>query len=497
MSTIPNIMPINWLVPGVAHQFDPSRAIRGLIGMPRSILLIGQGLAAGNAAPNTVVEPTSEPEAIDLFGEGSMLLAMYRAMSRNVSRAMPIYAVMLEDDAGGNAAAGTITVSAAPTGNGTLRLYINGTRLSIAVVGTQTAAQVATNIAAAIEADNSLPVNAVVDGGTAEQVNLTCKWKGETGNDIDLRINYFSGEYLPKDMGITFGAMSGGTGNPDITDALAAIDGVRHTQWVVPYTDSANMLNLEAELDARWAGDQGMLDAQVSTAVRGTTGQLGTWAENRNSQNVFTMNATKTPSSPWEQAARVAARVESQCAIDPAVPFIGKELVGNMPAIDIDLLNPSQRNLLLEDGISTWLEENGRMFIERMVTNYTETPLGAPDKSYRNVNWVKTLSYWRWFVVNEFTKRIQEGFKLAEYIVEPIPGQKIMTAAFGTEEMLRMYQLFIDAGLMQNMDHYQDTLLVQVDGANGRLKIIDEPLLVTQLYQAEVTSAFVAGSLNN
>jgi phage tail sheath gpL-like len=104
------------------------------------------------------------------------------------------------------------------------------------------------------------------------------------------------------------------------------------------------------------------------------------------------------------------------------------------------------------------------------------------------------MSYFRWFRVTDFQTKYQ-GFKLAQYITDPIPGQKIMTKELGEEVCLGQYKLFMDAGLMQNMPYYQETLLVEVDGPNGKLKIQDEPVIVTQHYQTEVTSFVVAGQV--
>jgi len=46
---------------------------------------------------------------------------------------------------------------------------------------------------------------------------------------------------------------------------------------------------------------------------------------------------------------------------------------------------------------------------------------------------------------------------------------------------------------VQNKQYYQDSLVVEIDGPNGKLKIQDEPVIITQHYQTEVTSSVVAG----
>ena len=44
---ITNLLSVNFLVPFVAGKIEFSRAIRGLRGMPRRLLLVGHKLAAG------------------------------------------------------------------------------------------------------------------------------------------------------------------------------------------------------------------------------------------------------------------------------------------------------------------------------------------------------------------------------------------------------------------------------------------------------------------
>ena len=189
------------------------------------------------------------------------------------------------------------------------------------------------------------------------------------------------------------------------------------------------------------------------------------------------------------------AAIESQAAIDPAIPATGIVLLGYKGPSQgnhwtVDQLN----NLLVAGGCPLEIASDYTGSLLRTVTNYTQTSGGAADRSMAELCWLKTMSYYRWFHVTEFQTKYR-GFKLAQYITEPIPGQKIMTAALGEEIMIGLYKLFMDAGLCQHMEHYQDTLVVEVDGPNGKLKIVDEPVIVTQHYQTEITSYVVAGAV--
>ena len=51
---LPNLLSLNFLVPFVAAKIDFSRAIRGLRGMPRRLLLVGHKIAAGTAVLNSI-----------------------------------------------------------------------------------------------------------------------------------------------------------------------------------------------------------------------------------------------------------------------------------------------------------------------------------------------------------------------------------------------------------------------------------------------------------
>ncbi|MBJ9695888.1 phage tail protein [Burkholderia cenocepacia] len=489
---LPNLLSVNFLVPFVAHKFDASKAIRGLVGMPRSVLLIGQ------ANPPAVVDITkrhritSESDAIALLGEGSMLLAMWRMAKSNADLGIPIDVVIVADDATAIAATGKATITIAGEHSaGELPLYIGGTRVRIGVTVNDTAQTAALKMVNAINAIPALPVTAAV-GAAAGEIALTCRWKGATGNSIDMRGTYYADDSVPLGVGLTITPFSGGAVNPDITPVIPAIKGIAPTEYAMPYTDSTNMGILEEELNRRWEFDN-MKDGQAVTVVRGTEGEVSAWLSPRNSPMCHTICVTRDLTNPWETAAAAAAAIESHCATDPALPFTGVALTGYVAARLEDDWEVEQRNNMLVAGGSV-LEsmEDGTANILRMVTNYTKNSGGANDKSWRNLNWVKTLSYFRWFTVNVFQTRYR-GYKLAEYMVDPIPGQKIMTASLGTDIMLNNYEQFISAGLFQNMEYYKQTMQVEVDGTNGKLKIIDQPVLVTQHYQTEITSEFVAG----
>ena len=496
---INNILSLSFLVPFVAAKLDFSRAIRGLRGMPRRVLLVGHKLAAGSRALNTIVTVSTETDAVESFGEGSMLVAMWRAAKANCDLGLPIDCIALAPGTTPVAAATTLvlTNSAGSTAqllqSGEVVVYIGGVRVAVGVTINDTQATVATKLIAAINAVPRLPVTAASTANPNE-VRLVCRWGGTTGNDIDVRNLYYFDDRMPTGLTMTTPAMAGGAVLPDVTPLITAMAGYRATEIVCPFTDSANLGLLETELAARWAATS-MQDGMVVNAVRGTEGALTTFFSTRNSPHIHTLATTKDCTSPWELAAMAGAAIESLAMTDPAAPQSGIKLAGYKGPSAGNHWTVDQLNIMLTLGGSPLnVEPDYSGNLLRVVSNYASTVSGAADRSMAEVCWLKTMSYYRWFHVTEFLTRYQ-GFKLAQYITDPLPGQKIMTLQLGEEIMIGIYKQFMDVGLCQNLDYYRQTLVVEVDAPNGKLRIQDEPVIVTQHYQTEITSYVVAGQV--
>ena len=190
------------------------------------------------------------------------------------------------------------------------------------------------------------------------------------------------------------------------------------------------------------------------------------------------------------------AAIESSAATDPAVGPTAKLLGYAGPVQGQGFVVDAMNNLMLKGGSPLNIAPDYTGSLLRMFTNYKLSPGGAADESMAQMPWLKTMSYWRWFITSEFMNKYNNnGYKLGQYVKQPIPGQKIMTVDLAQEIMLGLYQTFVDAGMMQNLAYYQGKLLVEIDAPNGKLKIVEEPVILTQHYQSEVTSYVVAGQV--
>ena len=170
-------------VPFVAAEFDASNASQGPGILAYNALMIGQKIAAGSGAADTIYPVTSADDLITIAGRGSQLHRMAIAwFASNTSTALSVG--VLADNGAAVVATGTITYTAAATADGVIYLYLGGKRITVAVTSGDAVAALATATAAAINADLDLPVTATPVLGV---VTITHRNKGLNGNDFDIR----------------------------------------------------------------------------------------------------------------------------------------------------------------------------------------------------------------------------------------------------------------------------------------------------------------------
>ncbi|TCC57796.1 phage tail protein, partial [Citrobacter braakii] len=227
-------------VPLVWIDIDNSMAMSAAPAQSRKILVVGQQLASATALPLTLNRITGDSMADELYGRGSMLGEMAK-MVRMANSYTEMYAMGLEDIAQGAAASATVTMLGTATQAGTLALMINGVSVQVGVSIGDEAATIAGNIIAAITAKPATQVTATAKAEAAATVVLTVKWKGVTGNDSDVRLNYYAGEKTPAGISATLTAFSGGTGTPDIQSVVAALGDDWYTDIIFPYLDAQSL----------------------------------------------------------------------------------------------------------------------------------------------------------------------------------------------------------------------------------------------------------------
>ena len=481
-------IPANIRTPGVYTEIDSSQAVRGTQLIPLRYLLLGQKLAAGTATALTAVRVTSVNQAKTLFGAGSMLAIMVEAAiaSNNFSE---LWCMPMADNGAGVSAAGSLTFGGAPTESGTVSFYIGGKRVQIGASSTDTPASLATALVAAITADTTLPVTAVVDGVSTAKVNITARNKGEAGNGIDLRVNYF-GESLPAGLTTTIVQMTGGTGNPDIAPAITALGDEWFQVIGMPYTDAANLTVLETELDSRF-GPLREIEGQAFAAARGTHSAIGTLGDSRNSPHLTIVAASAEPMPPWAKAAETAAIATYYASIDPARPLQTLRYSYCLPPLEADRFTQEERNLLLYDGIATTeVDAGGVMRVERLVTTYKVNAAGAPDIAYLDVETLFTLMTirhdWRDYIERKYPRH-----KLANDGTRFGGGQAVVTPNVIKAEAVAKFREWEELGLVENFDQFKADLIVERNQSDpNRLDVLLPPDVINGLRVVATKIAF-------
>ena len=471
-----NELPASLRLPGVYIEIDNSLAAQAE--QQFKLLVIGQRLSTGAVAEGVPTRITNYNQAEEAFGRGAMLAEMFRKI-KDVDRYTETWGIALDDDVAGGEAAGSVDMPGTATESGTFTLYVGGTKVRAAVTAVDSGDDVVTALAAAINADTTLPVTASVNGVTATQVDITCRWKGETGNDIDLRMNYY-GEKTPKGITVTITPMSGGTANPDIATAIAAMGDEWYNWIVMPFSDTANLVALEAELDGRY-GPMQQKGGRAFAAYRGSHADTGTFGGTRNSPHVTCMGTNILPTPPYLFAAINAIAAANPLALDPARPLQTLWLEGVLPPAIEDRWDDAERNLLLYDGIATYrVTKDGRCLIERQITMYQYNDVGVEDISYLDINRPETLERIRY----EQRARVALLFprhKLSDDNDAAFaPGQPIVTDDVLRGELLALYQVFIERGWCDDYEGYAASIITEIDTASGRANWKDEPRLVGQ-----------------
>ncbi|SFJ67935.1 phage tail sheath C-terminal domain-containing protein [Methylobacterium brachiatum] len=488
-------IPANWKQPLFWLTVDGSQA--GLSTQREPVLQVGQMLPQGVAAKNVPIAVGSPENAAALFGYGSMLHRMAIVHFR-IAPYHELWMMALADPAAGVAATGAIAVTTAPTTAGTIPFYIAGQVVSVLANGSDTAGQLATKIAAAINAVSMLPVSAAVDGTNPAKVNLTCDWKGLTGNDIQLLDCFYGsigGEVLPAGLVLAYTAMSGGTGSPDMTAAIPAIGDDEYDYVALPFTDSVSLALWEIEYgftpSGRW-GWARQLYGGIFSARRDTYANLMTFGPTRNSPNVSIMPVEPTAQAPiWEITAAYAAAAADALLNAPARPLHTLEFTGILPAQRQGRFNGNQRQALATAGLAMQgVAPSGDMMILREQTTYQVNQYGQSDDAYELVTTLFTLARLFRRMKSSVTSKFGRH-QLANDDTAFADGLAIVTPSIVKSELLSEYNSAVFDGLAENFENFKNNLSVERDkNIPTRLNVVYPPDIANGLRTFAVLAQF-------
>lgn len=489
--TIPfKTIPQNIRVPLFYAEVDNSRANTALA--VQRALIIGQITSVGIAVPNVPIISQGASDAA-LQGGADSILALMTAKYRANDTFGELWYLPLADDGAAVAATGTVAFTAAATINGTFYLYVGGVRYVLPVLSSQTTAQLATALAAIINADPTCPVNASVSTNT---VTLTAVNKGPTGNDIDIRVNYLGiagGETSPTGLTWTIVAMASGATAPSLTVGLTNLGTQTFDFIVCPYTDTTSLDALKTflnDLTGRWSYSQ-QLYGHVFAAKAGTFGTLVTFGTGRNNQHETVMGFNDSPTPAWLWASALAAATAVSVRADPAIPMQTVVLQGVQAPPLASRFVLTDRNTLLFDGISTFVvADDGTVSIENEITTYQKNSFGSPDNSYLEIETMYTLAFVLRFMRSAISSKFART-KLAANGTRFAAGSAIVTPNMIRAELIAQYRELEFNGLVQGGDTFRDGLIVEQNASNpNRVDVLWPGILINQLRIFAVLAQF-------
>ncbi|BDA84970.1 tail sheath protein [Aureimonas sp. SA4125] len=473
-----NSIPGNIRAPIIAFEVNSGGQFESV----SRLLLIGHKNTDADLVDSVPARCNSDVEAIAIAGKGSMLAEMMIAARRNAP-AQDIW--LLSTPAVGVAEVRTITVGTLPAAGGTGMLTVAGEPIALTMGAGDTAAAVATALAAAINGyQNALTRSALPFTATSATnvVTLTARHAGAIANDIDVFIPTLTTGNAFTSV-LTLATTTAGTGEPDTSAALAAM-GDDPFDWIVsPFGDDANMdryRSVLSDVSGRWAWNRQSY-GHVYTQRSGTTAVLTTFGLSFDTRHITVLprlTGGTDGATPWAYVAAVAARV---------TPWLSDGALGNVSRNQTGLVvegvvaprdrtkwvnDYASRDSFIGSGLSTLtVRSDGQVAIDKLVTMQRTDGAGNVDTTFRDLQKIGQLMY----ALRRFRARLQAehgqkaiadsnpGDLLAITTAQDIKATMIATAA----EM---------AGVLENIGEFAQRLDLRRNADNPNRVDIYAPL---------------------
>jgi Mu-like prophage tail sheath protein gpL len=385
MNLSPNIP--ETMIPGSYTGYNYYAGPNGLPANIQKVLLIGDKSSAGSIAANKPTEVATEQEAIALAGSGSVLMQMYKAAKKAWKYAQISF--LCYEVAASSAATWAFTLTGTATAAGQVGVDCNGVQFVTGVAKTDTAAAIATALAAEINNTPDAPFTAAADSGT---VTLTAKCKGAYISTAAGGLNVSA---ISTATGVTAGSvtLTAGTGSVNLETALAAAFPERYHIIVSPVNDESNLGKLKTHLEAAAAPLEQRGQRAICAMVSATATAAKAEALKHNYERLHIAAVkTKIDATVWEIAAGLGAIFASNSK--PNVPMNGVAIPGlATPAVE-DKWSGEEQDLLLYGGVIPLVEEDSQLCIVRAVTTKSNNS-GSRFTKLIDTGVIASLDYFR------------------------------------------------------------------------------------------------------
>jgi phage tail sheath gpL-like len=297
-------------------------------------------------------------------------------------------------------ATGTLTLTNNAGAAGTIHLYIAGIYTPVSVSKDDTPTIMGDAVVAAVTENKNLPVTAANVTGV---ITFTSKTILAWGNFIDLSLNLGFEQELPDSVVAAIVAMSGGSGVPDIQDALDALgtdddaNELHFTDVIHGYGQETTVLDKLSAYNGEGNDFVGLYSKTVARPFRSLTGDTATGSSGLNALIILgdgrktdrtngVIAVPGSPNHPSEIAANaigIMARINNDRA---AESYVGKILSGILPGALADrwTSNYDSRDSAVKAGVSPTVIDGNAVLMQNALTFYHPDSVPVNSNGYRS-----------------------------------------------------------------------------------------------------------------
>jgi phage tail sheath gpL-like len=461
-----NTIDVSSRVPRHAMEFDTTSGVRALPVNAKKLLVCGQRLAAGTVAAAVPTPIFRATDSEGYFGAGSILDLMCKAAIK-ANPDVDLTAVAMDDAGGATAATETLTIATTATSTGSFAVDVCDQELLIAVASGDTPTVQASALAAAINANTTLPVTATPVAGV---VTFTSKNKGTVCNGIQLatRIVGPTGSTYTLSNAGSNGYLSGGTGAAVPTTALNAAASTRYHDISVGLNDTTGATAARDYALAQGAAEVGLGEVAIH-GVDDTVANLTTMATTLNGERSLLAALRNSPSWTVQTGAAMGAVMASETV--PNRPYNYLVLNGIKPPPVQSRWIKSEQKALLANGITPLVVIPGeKVAILRAESTRTKNAQAVTDMSESDITVIQAFDYVRDAMQAMFSTKYGRS-RWADDDSDGLLPADVATPDKVKQDLIgTLYQLE-GAGIVENVGDLLDQVVVNKVGTNCQYSI--------------------------
>lgn len=450
---------------------------------PMRILMVGNKTMSGTATNNVKVAVTSEGDAATLFGRGSELHLACRAVLR-ANKFATLYALPISYT-GSTVASSTITFVNAATSAGVVDVYVLGEKVSTPIASGAAIADIATAVAAAINAKTDWPVTASAALGV---VTVSAKAGWVRAAQISLRASSTMATTTTTVSGTGYLGSTAGNYADDPSTGLVNVAAERFHIIAHGYGSSSDIGKFKTHVATYAAPIEGRRAVHIGV-LTGTYSASKTIADAINDQRGILAWYENPDDTGAMIAGAMAGALTAQWGADRAYNTDGLLLTQiKVQGSSANVPTSTAINNALSNGMTALYGDPAGTDVKivRAVTSYHLDGSSNPDFGVIDAHYVQVAD----FVADDLESNFATAFAGYKLGVDgddgAPPGPRIATPSIAKDFIYRRLQRQ-DNVLLENVELLKDSIIVERDGsAAGRLNAEVPIDVIELLHQAAI-----------